>query len=112
MDLRLKSGGFLDLLRRLNAAPSFLRPNGVLVVAYGAAKAADDEVGKVIGVQQCSHQIGSSRNFISPTAWERKSAMRNIARLTWPTPERLDPFGQNTTSKFFETAAARFWSPR
>jgi hypothetical protein len=45
---------------------------GVLVVAYGATKAAKNEVGKVIGVQQCSHQIGPSRNFISPAAWEKK----------------------------------------
>jgi hypothetical protein len=45
---------------------------GVLVVAYGASKAGKDEVGKVIGVQQCSHQIGLSRNFMSPAAWEKK----------------------------------------
>ncbi|KJC62167.1 hypothetical protein UP10_01980 [Bradyrhizobium sp. LTSPM299] len=45
---------------------------GVLVIVYGATGAAKDEVGKVIGIQQCSHQIGPTQSFMSPAAWIAK----------------------------------------
>jgi hypothetical protein len=45
---------------------------GVLVVVYGAPKASKVEQGKIIGIQQCSHCIGPSQQFMSPAAWTRK----------------------------------------
>lgn len=48
--------------------------SGVLVVIYGAGKANKDELGKVIGIQQCSHEIGDARDFMAPAAYAAKQA--------------------------------------
>ena len=45
---------------------------GVLVVVYGAGEASKDDLYKVIGIQQCSHQLGHSREFMAPAAWATK----------------------------------------
>lgn len=46
---------------------------GVLVVIYGASKSVNPkDVGKVIGVLQCSHQLGTAQQFMSPAAWLAK----------------------------------------
>ena len=45
---------------------------GVLVVVYGTGTAAPDELGKVIGVLQCSHRVNSAKAFMSPVAWATK----------------------------------------
>jgi hypothetical protein len=47
---------------------------GVLVVIYAAGRASKDELGRVIGIQQCSHQLGRAKQFMSPTAWAAKEA--------------------------------------
>ncbi len=62
--------GFADAERR----QSFLDASkpGVLVVVYGAGKASKEELGQVIGIQQCSHQTGHSKQFISPVEWQKK----------------------------------------
>jgi hypothetical protein len=62
--------GFTDDTRRR----SFIKSSkpGVLVVVYGAGEASKDELGKVIGVQQCSHQLGDAQSFISPAVWAAK----------------------------------------
>ncbi|WP_375599631.1 hypothetical protein [Devosia sp. Naph2] len=62
--------GFTDEGRRR----SFLDDSepGALVVIYGAGKASKDLWGKVIGIQQCSHQIGHARQFMSPNEWNAK----------------------------------------
>ncbi|MCC6686730.1 MAG: hypothetical protein IT205_07055 [Fimbriimonadaceae bacterium] len=63
--------GFTDEGRRR----SFLQGSrpGVLVVVYGAGEAKKGELGNIIGVQQCSHQIGHTRDFMAPAAWESKA---------------------------------------
>ena len=62
--------GFADESRR----DSFVRGTqpGVLVVIYGAGKASKEELGKIIGILQCSHQIGTARDFMAPDAWLKK----------------------------------------
>ncbi len=47
---------------------------GVLVVIYGVKEATSDESQKVIGIIQCSHQIGSAKQFMSPGQWRKKQA--------------------------------------
>lgn len=47
---------------------------GALVVIYGSGKASKEHLGQVIGVQQCSHQIGHSRQFMSPYEWNVKES--------------------------------------
>lgn len=62
--------GFTDEGRR----KSFLDGSkpGVLVVVYGAGKASKEDLGQVIGIQQCSHRLGHSRQFMAPHEWEAK----------------------------------------
>ncbi len=48
--------------------------SGVLVVIYAASKAAKDEVGKVLGIIQCSHVTGLAQSYMSPVEWQRKEA--------------------------------------
>lgn len=62
--------GFSDEGRRQN----FLKRTkpGVLVVIYGAGKAEKRDLGLVIGIQQCSHRVGSSKEFASPAEWLAK----------------------------------------
>ncbi len=62
--------GFADETRR----QGFLRQTqpGVLVVIYGSGDAPKDELYNVIGIQQCSHQIGSAEQFMHPLAWDVK----------------------------------------
>jgi hypothetical protein len=57
------------------ARDSFLNRSqpGALVVVYGSGEAAKDELGKVIGIQQCSHVTGNAENFIAPPEWIAKS---------------------------------------
>jgi hypothetical protein len=64
--------GFSDETRR----SSFIKGSkpGVLVVVYGAGKASKEDLYKIIGVQQCSHQIGSTQQFMSPSVWREKQA--------------------------------------
>ncbi|MFC0340773.1 hypothetical protein [Paracoccus niistensis] len=45
---------------------------GVLVVIYGNGRASKDEWGKVIGIQQCSHQLGHAEEFSAPAEWDKK----------------------------------------
>jgi hypothetical protein len=45
---------------------------GVLVVVYGTGTAAPDQLGKVIGVLQCSHRVNNAKAFMSPMAWAAK----------------------------------------
>lgn len=47
---------------------------GVLVVIYGAGEAARDELGRVIGILQCSHRIGHAEQYMSPDEWRTKQA--------------------------------------
>jgi hypothetical protein len=62
--------GFSDETRR----QSFLRRSkpGVLVVIYGTSRAPKEMRQKIIGVIQCSHQIGSGQQFMAPADWTRK----------------------------------------
>ncbi|MCB1468030.1 MAG: hypothetical protein KDK08_13020 [Rhizobiaceae bacterium] len=64
--------GFADDVRRRG----FLQNSkpGVLVVIYGAGEAAPDDLYKILGVQQCSHQIGPAQQFMSPAEWAAKQA--------------------------------------
>ena len=53
----------------------FLRETqpGVLLVVYGhKSKSPPDKRGKVIGIQQMTHDAGYAQDFMSPTAWEWK----------------------------------------
>lgn len=52
---------------------------GALVVIYGTGSAPPDELGRVIGVLQCSHRVNHAQAYMSPTAWidkERSSDMK------------------------------------
>ncbi|MFL9828080.1 hypothetical protein [Rhodoplanes sp. SY1] len=62
--------GFTDEGRRR----SFINGSkpGVLVVVYAAGQAPKEDLGKVIGIQQCSHQLGMSQQFMAPSAWASK----------------------------------------
>lgn len=62
--------GFTDEGRR----QSFLNGSqpGVLVVIYGAGEASKSDLGKIIGIQQCSHQTGHTSKFMSPAEWVAK----------------------------------------
>lgn len=62
--------GFSDDSRR----QSFIKRSkpGVLVVIYGTGSAPKDQLGKIVGLQQCSHQIGPAEKFTSPQEWRRK----------------------------------------
>lgn len=62
--------GFYDESRR-NHFLKNSRP-GVLVVIYGATGASKNEVGRVLGIQQCSHHIGSAQKFMPHSAWTSK----------------------------------------
>ncbi len=62
--------GFTDEARRRNFLNG-TRP-GVLVVVYASGKASKDELRKVVGIQQCSHRIGYSEQFVAPATWREK----------------------------------------
>lgn len=70
--------GFTDEERRR----SFIEKSepGVLVAIYGAGEASDDELGRIIGVLQCSHELGNAEAFCSPVRWKRKQADPTRAR--------------------------------
>lgn len=42
---------------------------GVLVVIYAASGAKRDKAGNIIGIQQCSHEMGTAEEFMCPNAW-------------------------------------------
>ena len=60
--------GFTDIGMR----SSFIEDTkpGVLVVIYGTNKAAKDERQRILGIQQCSHERGTAKQFMSPAIWE------------------------------------------
>lgn len=62
--------GFTDEKRR----QSFIAGSkpGVLVVVYGAGRAKKSDLYQIVGLQQCSHQLGYARQFMAPTAWASK----------------------------------------
>jgi hypothetical protein len=62
--------GFTDEARRRNFIEGS-KP-GVLVVVYGAGKASKEQPHRIVGIQQCSHQLGSTQQFMSPAAWREK----------------------------------------
>ncbi|MBZ9703241.1 MULTISPECIES: hypothetical protein [unclassified Mesorhizobium] len=62
--------GFTDEGRRRSFIEGS-RP-GVLVVVYGAGQAEKDDLYQIIGIQQCSHQLGHTRQFMAPAAWDAK----------------------------------------
>lgn len=62
--------GFSDEERRRSFIAGS-RP-GVLVVVYGAGQAERSDLYQIIGVQQCSHQLGHTRQFMAPAAWDAK----------------------------------------
>lgn len=82
--------GFTDTGRR-KAFLEATKP-GVLVVVYGAGKAAKNELGRILGIQQCSHQLGTAQQFMSPAAWNSKQA----------DPERVDKWN-------YAVKATRAW---
>ncbi|PJK31337.1 hypothetical protein [Minwuia thermotolerans] len=47
---------------------------GVLMVVYGTSKALPAERRKVLGLLQCSHQLGTAEEFMHPTEWRDKVA--------------------------------------
>ncbi|HBH88666.1 hypothetical protein [Ponticaulis sp.] len=53
---------------------------GVLVVVYGhQSKAPKHQRGKIIGLQQLSHRLGSAEEFMSPAAWSIKEGSEESA---------------------------------
>lgn len=52
---------------------------GVIVAVYGTGSAPPDELGKVIGVLQCSHRVNNAKAFMSPTAWASKEQSTDSA---------------------------------
>jgi hypothetical protein len=72
---RPESWGFLGFTREADRR-SFIADSkpGALIVIYGAGEAAKDELGKVIGIQQCSHRTGDAAQFMSPVELARKQA--------------------------------------
>jgi len=64
--------GFTDERMRMR----FVRESrpGALVVVYAASKAAPDERGKVIGIQQMGARLGDASEFMPPEAWAEKQA--------------------------------------
>nr|WP_319383509.1 hypothetical protein [uncultured Roseibium sp.] len=64
--------GFTEEWRR----DSFLRDTkpGILIVVYGASKAIGTERGKILGILQCSHEIGDAQKYMAPDAWNEKQA--------------------------------------
>ena len=72
--------GFADPGRR-NRFLEGTKP-GVLVVIYAAGKAAKDELGKVIGLLQCSHQTGPAQSFMSPAKWQLKDK-DPVTKVKW-----------------------------
>ncbi|MCA1748846.1 MAG: hypothetical protein LC634_04715 [Sphingomonadales bacterium] len=54
---------------------------GALIVVYGTKGLGTNEAGKVLGVQQVSHRIGPSQQFVSPPAWAiKQSEAKNRSR--------------------------------
>lgn len=55
---------------------SFIRRSepGALIVIYGTGSASADELGKVIGILQCSHRVNHAQAFMSPVEWVNKQA--------------------------------------
>lgn len=47
---------------------------GALVIIYGTGSASSDELGKVIGILQCSHRVNHARAYMSPVEWVSKQA--------------------------------------
>lgn len=65
--------GFLGFTEE-NGLTHFLKNSrpGVLVVIYGATGASAEDRGKILGIQQCSHQIGNARDFMPDNDWIAK----------------------------------------
>ena len=53
---------------------------GVLCVVYGAMKAPQDMRRKVIGIQQCTHEVRPSKELMSARYWEEKQSDPETAR--------------------------------
>jgi hypothetical protein len=62
--------GFTEEGRRT----SFLKRSkpGVLVAIYAAGKAPKDMLGSVVGVLQCTHEIGPAEQYCAPAIWAQK----------------------------------------
>jgi hypothetical protein len=79
-DFKPESWGFLGFTKETSRT-KFTRESqpGVLVVVYGSKRAASPEHrGNVIGVLQCSHTLGSPRDFMSVDDIREKEASTYI----------------------------------
>lgn len=47
---------------------------GALVVIYGTKALGNDQAGRILGVQQITHVVGHSRDFIEPSHWSEKQS--------------------------------------
>ena len=46
--------------------------SGVLVVIFGGQKCGVDERKKILGIMQCSHEVGPTENYMPSYIWQRK----------------------------------------
>ena len=71
--------GFLGFTDEADRS-SFLENSepGSLVVIYGTGNVGEDKYRKIIGIQQCSHEIGYAEQFMSPVEWHKKSQDSNV----------------------------------
>ena len=87
---------------------------GTLIVIYGTKDLSPDQAGRILGVQQVSHRIGPSQNFIEPTRWKIKqhehpdSWNYGVQCLrAWKLPEEFRPLVDDFASETYSYADAR-----
>lgn len=88
---------------------------GVLIVVYGASGCNNPAMRrKIIGIQQCSHQLGPARDFMSPAAWNSKRRDGNENKWNYGVKAvrawRVTPESYMPVEEFAPDAAAtRAW---
>lgn len=87
---------------------------GTLIVIYGTKDLSPDQAGRILGVQQVSHLIGPSQDFIEPSRWKNKQSTNpeswnyGVQCLrAWKLPEEFSPLIDDFAPETYSRDAAR-----
>lgn len=87
---------------------------GALVVVYGTKSLKTKDAGRILGVQQVSHIVGPSEDFIEPTAWAAKQGRNPKSwnygvqcTRAWRLPEEFRPLVDDFAPDTYSTNDAR-----
>ena len=90
---------------------------GALVLVYGPSGVAPDERGKLLGIQQMSHEVGSAQIFMEPDVWAAKQANPDRrdkwnfgvrAVRAWKVTPETRPMIRDFASETYTPGRARF----